>query len=148
MPYDPSTGIHTSPLPPATIPTEPLSIYDFLFPAGKQLDDTQPCLLDATSDRQYTRKQTHDRVLELAKAFHQRGIRDKSCTVIFSPNDIDYGPCLWANFRQGAIVSPANPSYNASELGYQLKLGKFSRKRGNLAVRWGQLPLTILFVRI
>ncbi|GAA6006414.1 hypothetical protein JCM11491_004947 [Sporobolomyces phaffii] len=122
MPYDPATGIHTSPLPPAVLPTEPLSIFDFLFPAGKHLDDSRPCLIDSTSDRQYTRKQAHDRVLDLAKAFHSRGLRDKTCAVVFSPNDLEYGPCLWAAFRQGGVVSPANPSYNASELAFQLQL--------------------------
>ncbi|GAA5900297.1 acyl--CoA ligase [Sporobolomyces salmoneus] len=120
MPYDPSTGIHTSPLPPVQLPQEPLSLYDFLFPDGEVQDDTRPAIIDSTSDRQYTRKQARGRVLNLAKAFHARGIRDKTCAVVFSPNDIDYGPCLWATFRQGGIVSPANPSYNASELAYQI----------------------------
>ncbi|GAA5978423.1 hypothetical protein JCM5350_001161 [Sporobolomyces pararoseus] len=123
MPYDSSTGIHTGPLAPVNLPSDPLSIYDFLFPDdGKDQDDTQPWLLDATSDLQYTRKQAHSRVLDLAKAFHKRGIRDRSCIVVYSPNDIEYGPCLWATFRQGGIVSPANPSYNASELVHQLKI--------------------------
>ncbi|GAA5947283.1 hypothetical protein JCM3765_001605 [Sporobolomyces pararoseus] len=122
MPYDPSTGIHTGPLAPVKLPQDPLSIYDFLFPNdGKDQDDTQPWILDATSDLQYTRKQAHSRVLDLAKAFHKRGIRDRSCVVVYSPNDIEYGPCLWASFRQGGIISPANPSYNASELVHQLK---------------------------
>ncbi|GAA5875452.1 hypothetical protein JCM16303_000629 [Sporobolomyces ruberrimus] len=122
MPYDSSTGIHSSPLPSVSLPDKPKSVYDFLFPEGQTPDDTRPWLIDATSDLQYTRKQAHDRILDLAKAFHSRGIRDKSCAVIFSPNDVNYGPCLWANFRQGGIVSPANPSYNASELAYQLKI--------------------------
>lgn len=133
MPYDSSTGLHSSPLPSVSLPDEPKSVYDFLFPEGQTPDDTRPWLIDATSDLQYTRKQAHDRILDLAKAFHSRGIRDKSCAVIFSPNDVNYGPCLWANFRQGGIVSPANPSYNASELAYQLKIGK-PTKRGFLRI--------------
>lgn len=122
MPYDPSTGIHSSPLAPVDqLPTEPLSIFDFLFPDGQQQDDERPWLLDATSSAQYTRKQALDRTLDLAKAFDRRGVADRTSVVVFSPNSLDYGPCLWASFRQGGIVSAANPAYGAGELSYQLK---------------------------
>ncbi|GAA5835124.1 hypothetical protein JCM3766R1_006874 [Sporobolomyces carnicolor] len=122
MPYDPSSGIHSSPLAPVKLPDEPLSIYDFLFPdQGRAQDDSRPWILDATdSNRHYTRKRAHDRVFDLSRAFHHRGIAKDTCAVLYSANDVDYGPCLWANFRQGGIVSPANPSYNASELAYQI----------------------------
>ncbi|GAA5931267.1 uncharacterized protein JCM15063_001422 [Sporobolomyces koalae] len=121
MPYDQATGIHTSPSPPVKLPDHPLSIYDFLFPEGRSHDNARPWLIESGSDLQYTRKQAHDRTLDLAKAFHRRNAREQTCTVVFAPNLVDYGPCLWANFRNGAIVSCANPSYNGSELAYQLK---------------------------
>ncbi|GAA5840411.1 hypothetical protein JCM5353_004395 [Sporobolomyces roseus] len=122
MPFDSKTGIHTGPFPPCKLPDEPLSIFEFLFPKDKEPDNFRPWILDATSDLQLTKKQACDRTLDLAKAFHKKGIRESTCSVIFSPNAVDYGPCLWANFRQGGIVSAANPSYNASELGHQLRL--------------------------
>lgn len=32
---------------------------------------------------------------------------------------------MWATFKVGGIISSANPSYTASELTFQLKLGAF-----------------------
>jgi len=106
MPF--KNGIHTGPLPPCKLPDEPLSIFEFLFPKGKEPDDTRPWILDATSDLQLTKKEALDRTLNLAKAFHQKGVRESTCSVIFSPNAVDYGPCLWA-------VSPILPSNTTSE---------------------------------
>lgn len=102
MPF--KNGIHTGPLPPCKLPDEPLSIFEFLFPKGKEPDDTRPWILDATSDLQLTKKEALDRTLNLAKAFHQKGVRESTCSVIFSPNAVDYGPCLWAVSR----IFPSN----------------------------------------
>ncbi|GAA6060532.1 hypothetical protein JCM10212_006896 [Sporobolomyces blumeae] len=124
MPYNPTTGIHSSPYDPVPLPTEPLSIFDFLFrSSGPARDDRRPWILDsADSSRSYTRFEALRRTERLATAFHHaRGVRDLSSVVVFSPNDVDYGPCLWAAFRQGAVVSAANPAYNATELAYQVK---------------------------
>ncbi|KAG9571374.1 hypothetical protein KCU71_g197, partial [Aureobasidium melanogenum] len=40
---------------------------------------------------------------------------------IISPNDIDIAPCTYGALYTGGIVSPANPAYTPSELGYMLK---------------------------
>ncbi|CEQ39892.1 SPOSA6832_01457, partial [Sporobolomyces salmonicolor] len=121
MPYNPASGIYTAALPPVELPTQPLSIFDFLFADRSSSDSPAPWLISADSPTVYTRSQAHQRALDLARAFHELGLRDGNTTLVFSPNHIDYGPCLWGTFRQGGIASCANPSYTPSELAYQLK---------------------------
>ncbi|GAA6016496.1 hypothetical protein JCM10207_002817 [Rhodosporidiobolus poonsookiae] len=133
MPFDPQTGIHSSPFPSIALPDKPLSVYDFLFDAATPYSTAKHAyqraavaedalwLVDATSPKTYTFKQAHQRTLDLARAFHARGLKDEDAVVLFSPNDVEYGPCLWACFRQGGIVSCANPSYQPEELAHQMK---------------------------
>ncbi|GAA5957915.1 hypothetical protein JCM21900_005555 [Sporobolomyces salmonicolor] len=121
MPYNPASGIYTAALPPVELPTQPLSIFDFLFADGSSSHSPAPWLISVDSPTVYTRIQAHQRALDLARAFHELGLRDGNTTLVFSPNHIDYGPCLWGTFRQGGIASCANPSYTPSELAYQLK---------------------------
>lgn len=47
----------------------------------------------------------------------QRG--DVLC--VFSPNDVDYAPCVYGTLYAGGVVAPANPGYSASELAHILK---------------------------
>ncbi|GAA5862237.1 hypothetical protein JCM8547_007779 [Rhodosporidiobolus lusitaniae] len=123
MPYDSKTGIHTAPRPEVSLPSGPLSIFDFLF-SSEALETRPkdvPVLIDASSNRSYTFHGAHQRTLDLARAFHSHGVRENDGVVLFSPNDIDYGPVLFASFRQGVIASCANPEYQAEELAHQLE---------------------------
>jgi acyl-CoA synthetase (AMP-forming)/AMP-acid ligase II len=74
------------------------------------------------SDRHYTFKD----VKQAATAFGeglcnlwdwQRG----DVLNIYAPNDIDVAPIVFGTFFAGGIVSPANPTYSAAELAFQLE---------------------------
>jgi 4-coumarate--CoA ligase len=40
---------------------------------------------------------------------------------LYAPNDIDIAPVIYGTFFAGGIVTPANPTYSADELAYQLE---------------------------
>ncbi|BGO96306.1 hypothetical protein NBRC10512_000360 [Rhodotorula toruloides] len=132
MPYDAQTGLYTSKFGTTTLPDRALTIFDFLFDletpfsrdpkAFKRPDPRgRPWILDAHSPRSYTFEQAKERTLDLARAFAARGLKEHDTVLVFSPNDMDYGPCLWATFRAGAVASCANPSYTADELAHQIR---------------------------
>ncbi|GAA5938336.1 hypothetical protein JCM3775_000867 [Rhodotorula graminis] len=133
MPFDQHTGIYTRDLPKVALPQKALTIYDFLFdpePAafegssGARLERPDPTgrtwLIDASSPRQYTFEQTRKRTDDIARAFCAKGLEAGDTILVFSPNDLDYGPVLWAGFRAGAASSCANPSYTHAELALQM----------------------------
>ncbi|GAA5901354.1 hypothetical protein JCM8208_001774 [Rhodotorula glutinis] len=135
MPFDQHTGIYTRDLPKVALPQQALSIYDFLFApkaaafegsSGARLERPDPTgrtwLIDAASSRQYTFEQTRTRTDDLARAFHAKGLKAGETVLVFSPNDLDYGPVIWGAFRQGGIVSAANPSYLPDELALQIEI--------------------------
>ncbi|KAJ9626680.1 hypothetical protein H2204_009950 [Knufia peltigerae] len=41
--------------------------------------------------------------------------------LIYSPNDVDYGPVIYGTLYAGGIVSTANPGYTVDELAFQLR---------------------------
>lgn len=136
MPYDAQTGLYTSKFGTTTLPDRALTIFDFLFDletpfsrdpkAFKRPDPRgRPWILDAHSPRSYTFEQAKERTLDLARAFAARGLKEHDTVLVFSPNDMDYGPCLWATFRAGAVASCANPSYTADELAHQIRTGSY-----------------------
>jgi 4-coumarate--CoA ligase len=126
MLYDPTTGIHSSPSRRVDLPSSPLSIFDFLFPVNSTKPDDAPALIEASSSRTYTYGVTRQRTLDLSRAFHSRGVGDGDSVVIFSPNDLEYGPTIWGANRLGAVVSCANPEYMPDELSHQLDTGSSS----------------------
>lgn len=140
MPFDHSTGVYTSPLGSIPLPSKPATIYDFLFDAaaspheGYQRPDPRgrTWILDAHSSKSYTYEQAKERADDIARALHfERGLREGDSVVVFSPNDIDYGPALWGTFRQGGVVSCANPAYNADEFAHQLKMGEAAQNENS-----------------
>ncbi|BGP36047.1 hypothetical protein JCM10296v2_007899 [Rhodotorula toruloides] len=129
---DSMTGLYTSKFGTTPLPDRALTIFDFLFDletpfsrdpkAFKRPDPRgRPWILDAHSPRSYTFEQAKERTLDLARAFATRGLKEHDTVLVFSPNDMDYGPCLWATFRAGAVASCANPSYTADELAHQIR---------------------------
>lgn len=126
MPYNDKTGIYTSIYGSIPLPEQAQTIYDFLFESSPQQQVVDPrgrtWLLDAHSNRSYTFEQARERADDIARALHEkRDLREGDSLVIFAPNDLDYGPALWGAFRQGAVVSCANPAYNADEFAHQLR---------------------------
>lgn len=130
--YDAKTGLYSSPLPSVKLPETGLSLYDFVFEfkgmegTAERPDATNATwLIDAPTGKTYTRAGALERTDNIARAFHSLGVGPGKAVTIFSSNEIDYGPALWATHRLGAVVSCANPQYRASELTYQLDIGQF-----------------------
>ncbi|GAA5888142.1 hypothetical protein JCM6882_000294 [Rhodosporidiobolus microsporus] len=128
MPFDAQTGLHTSPYPDAELPSQPLSIFHFVF-GGRDggferssASENPLWLIEANTGRKVTRDDAYHRTLDVARAFQARGVKDGDAVVVFSPNHVDYGPWVWGAFRQGAVVCCANPGYTAEELAHQLRI--------------------------
>ncbi|BGP28225.1 hypothetical protein JCM10295v2_007212 [Rhodotorula toruloides] len=110
MPYDAQTGLYTSNFGTTPLPDRALTLFDFLFDletpfsrdpkAFKRPDPRgRPWILDAHSPRSYTFEQAKERTLDLARAFAARGLKEHDTVLMFSPNDIDYGPTQVASFK-------------------------------------------------
>ncbi|KZV82519.1 acetyl-CoA synthetase-like protein [Exidia glandulosa HHB12029] len=111
------------PVPDALLPDD-LTLAQFMLdsqhplrnkPVNDHLHSTRPRFIDAATGESRTYEDCKSRTQGLANALSRRGI-----VCISSPNNVDYPIAIWAVHRIGAIVSPANPSYSASELCYQL----------------------------
>jgi len=109
-------------------PTD-LDLYSFMFEYfPEKRPDTRgkniPLLIDDETGLKWTLEDMHERVdalsLGINSALADRPI-DDSTVAIFSTNTMDYPIIVWATHRLGGVISGANPSYTASELGYQLK---------------------------
>ncbi|KZV70955.1 amp dependent CoA ligase [Peniophora sp. CONT] len=79
-----------------------------------------PWLVEDGTGRKVDLEEIRARVSGLANGLSIQNIRDGDVICIFSPNHIDYPVAIWAIHRLGAVVSPANPSFTAEELHYQL----------------------------
>jgi acyl-CoA synthetase (AMP-forming)/AMP-acid ligase II len=127
MPYDASTGVYTSALPEVKENPDDLSIFDFMFEGKGSKQPEETWLIDSVTGRTLTRQQAHDRSLDIARALAEsHGLGWNDTLALFSGNEVDYATTLWATFRLGGIVTPANPSYTPTELAYQLNLGRSS----------------------
>jgi 4-coumarate--CoA ligase len=40
---------------------------------------------------------------------------------VFSPNDVDYSPCVYGALWAGGVIAPANPAYGAKDLAFMLE---------------------------
>ncbi|KAI0066477.1 amp dependent CoA ligase [Artomyces pyxidatus] len=82
-------------------------------------------LIEDATGRRIDYEEIRARVFGLANALSLKwNIREDEVVCIFSPNHVDYPVAVWAVHRLGAIVTAANPSYNAEELAYQLTATK------------------------
>lgn len=114
------------PMPESQLPDD-LTVAQFMLDyehplRNKPVDDKW--FIQESTGKSYSRTDCKTRTQGLANALSRRGIGENDVVCIYSPNSIDYPIAIWAAHRVGAIVSPANPSYTASELVYQLDLIK------------------------
>ncbi|KAI4750475.1 acetyl-CoA synthetase-like protein [Aureobasidium sp. EXF-12344] len=99
-------------------------LWSFMFERGqdKRFSDDHVIYQDVKDNRSHT----FSAVKQLSVAFGN-GLRKHfdwrkgDVLSIISPNDIDIAPCTYGALYTGGIVSPANPAYTPSELGYMLK---------------------------
>ncbi|KAG9665033.1 acetyl-CoA synthetase-like protein, partial [Aureobasidium melanogenum] len=99
-------------------------LWSFMFERGKEkrFFDDHVIYQDVKDNRSHT----FSAVKQLSVAFGN-GLRKHfdwrkgDVLSIISPNDIDIAPCTYGALYVGGVVSPANPAYTPSELGYMLK---------------------------
>ncbi|KDR85394.1 hypothetical protein GALMADRAFT_234245 [Galerina marginata CBS 339.88] len=114
-----------SPVPLPDIPDN-LSIPQFILrtsPSRPVRPKNVPFFIEDSTGRAVTFEEAHHRTFGLANALSIKwniGPNDVVC--LFSPNHIDYATTVWAVHTLGGIITPANPSYTADELKYQLSV--------------------------
>ncbi|KAI0314769.1 amp dependent CoA ligase [Amylostereum chailletii] len=100
-------------------------ILDSQHPARPTRPHGKPWLIEDATGREVGFEEVRERVFGLANGMSIKwNIREGDVVCVFSPNHIDYPIAIWATHRLGAVVTAANPSYNAEELEYQVKTAK------------------------
>jgi 4-coumarate--CoA ligase len=117
------------------------TLYDFMLGSKFERSD-QPWFIDALSGETRTaagvKERTDALALGLQASLSQEliynNILTSSTTItdlpyavrfvvsLISPNDIDYGTCVWASHKLGCTVAPSNAGSTVDELTYQLRL--------------------------
>ncbi|KAI0064697.1 phenylacetyl-CoA ligase [Artomyces pyxidatus] len=103
--------------------TLPQFILDSTHPARPvRTPENAAWLIEEETGRRVEFTEIQTRVFGLANALSLKwSIQEDDVVCIFSSNHVDYPVAVWAIHRLGAVVTAANPSYNAEELAYQLK---------------------------
>ena len=117
------------------------TLYDFMLGSEYERPD-QPWFIDALSGETRTAASVKERTdalaLGLQTSLSQALIDNKTLTSsttktdlpyavqlvvsLISPNDIDYGTCVWASHKLGYTIAPSNAGSTVDELTYQLRL--------------------------
>ncbi|BBH18026.1 long-chain-fatty-acid--CoA ligase [Nocardioides baekrokdamisoli] len=80
--------------------------------------DDRPCLRDDREELTYGR--FADRVAAAAEQFAELGVTRGSVVAIMLPNRIELLTAIVAAWRLGATATPINPTFTATEAGYQI----------------------------
>ncbi|EIM92300.1 amp dependent CoA ligase [Stereum hirsutum FP-91666 SS1] len=105
--------------------TLPQFLLDSTHPRRPVRKEGIPWLIEDATGRRIGFEEIRARVDGLANALSLKwSIREDEVVCIFSPNHVDYPVAIYAVHRLGAIVTAANPAYNAAELEYQLSTTK------------------------
>ncbi|KAK3117662.1 hypothetical protein LTR53_000791 [Teratosphaeriaceae sp. CCFEE 6253] len=112
----------SSSFPPCDIPT--VDLWDFMFESPRDGDFPEDKVIYRALDD--SRRYTFAEVKSTAKAFGNALLDDWNwqkgdILCVFSPNDIDYAPCVHGTLYAGGIIAPANPGYGAKDLAFMLK---------------------------
>lgn len=105
--------------------TIPQFFLDHDMPERPKVPESVPWFVEDRTGRATTYPEVRKRTADLANALYTKfGIHENDVVCIFSPNDVDYLPAVWAIHKLGGVVTPANPSYSVDELVYQLQTAK------------------------
>jgi hypothetical protein len=107
MPYSRATNIYKSQIPKASLPTEPLSLFEFMFewestPAltnyevpvhvQRQKKEGSTWLIDSITGRTLTFEGARERTLDIARGLHSSyGLGEDDTLVLFSGNEVSAG---------------------------------------------------------
>ncbi|CEG80177.1 hypothetical protein RMATCC62417_14547 [Rhizopus microsporus] len=109
-----------SPLPPIKEPQ--VGLIQFLFANTNNTPEDRKMLIDASTGKSLTLRELKDAVLRFAAGLQDKYNFKKGDTVaIYSPNQYDYSVPFFGIIAAGGAASPANPSYTARELVYQME---------------------------
>ncbi|KAF2090520.1 4-coumarate-CoA ligase-like protein [Saccharata proteae CBS 121410] len=111
----------SSPYPSIDIPN--VDLWGLLFERkDRPFPEDHVIYLDPNTNRSYTYAQTKQTAIDFGKGL--KGLWDwqkNDVLALFTPNCIDTPAITWGTHWAGGIVSPANPTYTAEELAFQLK---------------------------
>ncbi|KAF8911373.1 amp dependent CoA ligase [Mucidula mucida] len=103
-----------------------LTVPQFLFdeyPHCPVQAPSIPCLIDDDTGRLVFMEEIQLRTRRLAASlYHTYRIHPAFAVAIMSPNHVDFGPCIWAAHRVGAVVSTLSPTLTLSELTHSLRI--------------------------
>ncbi|KAJ7220536.1 phenylacetyl-CoA ligase [Mycena pura] len=109
-------------------PPDHLTVPQFLLDSYQHVTRPQrlshsPCLIDDDTGQVVFLEELRERTRSIATAlgFHYN-IGPGAIVTIISPNHIDYGPCVWAVHRLGAIAATLGPMLTAGEFVHQFKI--------------------------
>ncbi|CEJ03052.1 hypothetical protein RMCBS344292_17043 [Rhizopus microsporus] len=109
-----------SPLPPIKEPQ--VGLIQFLFANTNNTPEDRKMLIDASTGKSLTLRELKDAVLRFAAGLQDKYNFKKGDTVaIYAPNQYDYSVPFFGIIAAGGAASPANPSYTARELVYQME---------------------------
>ncbi|KAK5109108.1 hypothetical protein LTR62_007565 [Meristemomyces frigidus] len=101
-----------------------VDLWEFMFESPRDGDFPEEQVIYRAVDD--SRRYTFSDVRNTAAAFggalvEQWQWQEGDVLCIFSPNDVDYGPCVYGTLWAGGIIAPANPGYGAKDLAFMLK---------------------------
>lgn len=107
-----------SPHPSVSVPDLPFA--QVMFAAMARYKD-ETALVDFLSGRRWTFRQVIEEARRVASGLTRLGLRQGDTLLMFASNSPEYALVLLACAACGIIVSTANPTYTAEELGQQLQ---------------------------
>ncbi|CAG8661630.1 4614_t:CDS:10, partial [Acaulospora morrowiae] len=97
-----------------------LGIYHFIT-SNPNIPDSKPIFVDAVTHRKITFGEFKKDSKRFAAGLQDYlGFKRGDVLCVYSPNQIDYATVIYGTLAAGGKISPANPSYTAKELTFQL----------------------------
>ncbi|XP_070499653.1 luciferin 4-monooxygenase-like [Chironomus tepperi] len=80
--------------------------------------------IDGTTGKTQSHKEILDQSIKVAKALHNKGIKENDAVAIISENRHDFIPIVFGTWYLNAVSSPINVTYTERELKHALQLSK------------------------
>ncbi|KAK3635330.1 hypothetical protein LTR56_014755 [Elasticomyces elasticus] len=106
--------------PSCDIPT--VDLWNFMFESPRDFPEDKVIYRALDDSRRYTFAEVKSTAIAFGNALLDGWNWQKGeILCVFSPNDVDYAPCVHGTLYAGGIIAPANPGYGAKDLAYMLK---------------------------